>query len=261
VLSNRRAQPAGPASRARSARSYTTKTRWVAAAYGPFDRSLNALCAADRGGRRRGGRGVGGKRAGAPPTLDSTVRACHRIAACRNPSVRRSCKSKSRSVWRQRRRAGRATRYPPRCALHRAGLTGWSCAVPQSDLMFQRESAKGMGEDEEKFDDSIDVNQTYSWHDKYRPRKPRYFNRVHTGCAAADCAPLARAALSAQRGVAVSAATTGTSTTRRTTTTTTPRRRSCRGTSSTCAASCRVAGGARASHRPPLRADILPGPH
>jgi len=60
--------------------------------------------------------------------------------------------------------------------------------------MFQRESAKGMGEDEEKFDDSIDVNQTYSWHDKYRPRKPRYFNRVHTGCAAADCAPLARAA-------------------------------------------------------------------
>ena len=75
--------------------------------------------------------------------------------------------------------------------------SGWSCAVPQSDLMFQRESAKGMGEDEEKFDDSIDVNQTYSWHDKYRPRKPRYFNRVHTGCAAADCAPLARAALSA----------------------------------------------------------------
>ena len=139
--------------------------------------------------------------------------------------------------------------------------SGWCCAVPQSDLMFQRESAKGMGEDEEKFDDSIDVNQTYSWHDKYRPRKPRYFNRVHTGCAAADCAPLARAALSAQRGVAVSAATTGTSTTRRTTTTTTPRRRSCRGTSSTCAASCRVAGGARASHRPPLRADILPGPH
>lgn len=26
--------------------------------------------------------------------------------------------------------------------------------------------------------------QAYWWHDKYRPRKPKYFNRVHTGCAA-----------------------------------------------------------------------------
>lgn len=24
-------------------------------------------------------------------------------------------------------------------------------------------------------------NTVYSWHDKFRPRKPRYFNRVHTG--------------------------------------------------------------------------------
>lgn len=23
--------------------------------------------------------------------------------------------------------------------------------------------------------------QVYWWHDKYRPRKPKYFNRVHTG--------------------------------------------------------------------------------
>ena len=23
--------------------------------------------------------------------------------------------------------------------------------------------------------------QTYAWSDKYRPRKPRYYNRVHTG--------------------------------------------------------------------------------
>jgi hypothetical protein len=23
--------------------------------------------------------------------------------------------------------------------------------------------------------------QAYWWHDKYRPRKPKYFNRVHTG--------------------------------------------------------------------------------
>lgn len=24
-------------------------------------------------------------------------------------------------------------------------------------------------------------HQSYSWSDKYRPRKPRYYNRVHTG--------------------------------------------------------------------------------
>lgn len=30
--------------------------------------------------------------------------------------------------------------------------------------------------------------QVYWWHDKYRPRRPKYFNRVHTGCAqAAGC--------------------------------------------------------------------------
>lgn len=23
--------------------------------------------------------------------------------------------------------------------------------------------------------------QVYWWHDKYRPRRPKYFNRVHTG--------------------------------------------------------------------------------
>ena len=51
--------------------------------------------------------------------------------------------------------------------------------------MFKRESAKGMGENEEAFDGAVDVNQTYWWHDKYRPRKPRYFNRVHTGYASA----------------------------------------------------------------------------
>lgn len=27
----------------------------------------------------------------------------------------------------------------------------------------------------------MDTPQTYWWHDKYRPRKPRYFNRVKTG--------------------------------------------------------------------------------
>ena len=29
--------------------------------------------------------------------------------------------------------------------------------------------------------EEANVDEQYWWHDKYRPRKPRYFNRVHTG--------------------------------------------------------------------------------
>lgn len=45
------------------------------------------------------------------------------------------------------------------------------------------EAAKqGMGKDETSFTDEATIDrQTYLWSDKYRPRKPRYFNRVHTG--------------------------------------------------------------------------------
>lgn len=39
-----------------------------------------------------------------------------------------------------------------------------------------------MEEDEEMFDMDIPLSgQVYNWQDKHRPRKPRYFNRVHTG--------------------------------------------------------------------------------
>ena len=48
---------------------------------------------------------------------------------------------------------------------------------------LEREAKKGMGDDEAKFsvEANIDSSTTYEWSDKYRPRKPRYFNRVHTG--------------------------------------------------------------------------------
>ena len=38
-------------------------------------------------------------------------------------------------------------------------------------------------EEEELFNMEATISNptTYSWEDKYRPRKPRYFNRVHTG--------------------------------------------------------------------------------
>ncbi|KAL1517385.1 hypothetical protein ABEB36_001154 [Hypothenemus hampei] len=54
--------------------------------------------------------------------------------------------------------------------------------ITKEELMLQKEARKGMGEDEAQFsvEQALD-NQVYLWSDKYRPRKPRYFNRVHTG--------------------------------------------------------------------------------
>ncbi|XP_011502302.1 PREDICTED: cactin [Ceratosolen solmsi marchali] len=47
---------------------------------------------------------------------------------------------------------------------------------------MRREVSKNMGLDEAQFsvESSLEA-QIYLWSDKYRPRKPRYFNRVHTG--------------------------------------------------------------------------------
>ncbi|GMH09883.1 hypothetical protein Nepgr_011724 [Nepenthes gracilis] len=52
---------------------------------------------------------------------------------------------------------------------------------------FELKAKKAMGALEEGdavFGSGAEVNldsQVYWWHDKYRPRKPKYFNRVHTG--------------------------------------------------------------------------------
>ena len=47
--------------------------------------------------------------------------------------------------------------------------------------MYSQEQSRGFDENETLFGDEVPVDQTYGWNDKYRPRKPRYFNRVHTG--------------------------------------------------------------------------------
>ncbi|RKP04690.1 cactus-binding C-terminus of cactin protein-domain-containing protein, partial [Thamnocephalis sphaerospora] len=48
--------------------------------------------------------------------------------------------------------------------------------------MYRIEASRGMDEDEEVFDiEETLASTTYMWQDKYRPRRPRYFNRVHTG--------------------------------------------------------------------------------
>eukprot|EP00808_Paulinella_micropora_P018606 g71867.t1 len=55
--------------------------------------------------------------------------------------------------------------------------------MAQSDqALYEREKAKGLEDDEVQFSAEVDApDQEYWWHDKYRPRKPRYFNRVKTG--------------------------------------------------------------------------------
>ncbi|CAG9770494.1 unnamed protein product [Ceutorhynchus assimilis] len=54
--------------------------------------------------------------------------------------------------------------------------------ITKEELLLQKEARSGMGEDEAQFsvEQALD-SQVYLWSDKYRPRKPRYFNRVHTG--------------------------------------------------------------------------------
>ncbi|KAH8554971.1 mid region of cactin-domain-containing protein [Umbelopsis sp. PMI_123] len=51
-----------------------------------------------------------------------------------------------------------------------------------ADALFDQEASKGIDEDEEMFNIETELaKEAYLWQDKYRPRKPRYFNRVHTG--------------------------------------------------------------------------------
>lgn len=55
-------------------------------------------------------------------------------------------------------------------------------ASESAEDFFVRRAKEGMGGDEAQF--SVEMPLTgkmYLWADKYRPRKPRFFNRVHTG--------------------------------------------------------------------------------
>ncbi|XP_055856405.1 splicing factor Cactin [Episyrphus balteatus] len=55
-------------------------------------------------------------------------------------------------------------------------------SMSREDLLLQQEARKGMTDDEAVFSVETKLeSQVYLWSDKYRPRKPRYFNRVHTG--------------------------------------------------------------------------------
>ncbi|XP_040195610.1 cactin-like [Rana temporaria] len=59
-------------------------------------------------------------------------------------------------------------------------VTGDACESAED--IFIRKAKEGMDGDEARFSVEIPVtSKAYLWADKYRPRKPRFFNRVHTG--------------------------------------------------------------------------------
>mmetsp|Transcript_6513 Transcript_6513/g.15636 ORF Transcript_6513/g.15636 Transcript_6513/m.15636 type:complete len:764 (-) Transcript_6513:141-2432(-) len=67
----------------------------------------------------------------------------------------------------------------------RAGIPESLSAEDEMTLaQFKASSLKQMGADQADRDFGGEVpleSQVYWWHDKYKPRKPKYFNRVHTG--------------------------------------------------------------------------------
>lgn len=53
----------------------------------------------------------------------------------------------------------------------------------KDEEIYQAAVGQGLDEEEELFNLEVEMSRpsSYSWEDKYRPRKPRYFNKVHTG--------------------------------------------------------------------------------
>ena len=73
-----------------------------------------------------------------------------------------------------------STNPPPGTARFDQGDDGSS---PATNALFDREAARGMSENEEVFaaEEALPSASQPQWTDKYKPRKPRYFNRVQMG--------------------------------------------------------------------------------
>ncbi|XP_013403092.1 cactin [Lingula anatina] len=59
--------------------------------------------------------------------------------------------------------------------------TGKAQTDTERESEFEKRAREGMNDDEATFSVEVQLEQTMAWSDKYRPRKPRFFNRVHTG--------------------------------------------------------------------------------
>lgn len=59
-----------------------------------------------------------------------------------------------------------------------------SAADLEAERLYREEAAREPDDDDEEIytlDDGLPSVATYDWSDRFRPRKPRFFNRVHTG--------------------------------------------------------------------------------
>ncbi|KAF5387837.1 hypothetical protein D9615_000148 [Tricholomella constricta] len=86
----------------------------------------------------------------------------------------------------EQRRAVAASRFVPKAAQPQVEIQDEeapSGADLASEALYRAEAERDLDEEEELFnlEENIVNPTTYNWEDKYRPRKPRYFNRVHTG--------------------------------------------------------------------------------
>ncbi|KAG5654063.1 hypothetical protein H0H81_007789 [Sphagnurus paluster] len=86
----------------------------------------------------------------------------------------------------EKRRAVAASRFVPKTAQPQVEVEDEeapSGADLASEALYRAEAERDLDEEEELFnlEENIVNPTTYNWEDKYRPRKPRYFNRVHTG--------------------------------------------------------------------------------
>nr|XP_036874284.1 cactin [Manis javanica] len=69
-----------------------------------------------------------------------------------------------------------------RLQLSRQQLQVTGDASESAEDIFFRRAKEGMGQNEAQFSVEMPLTgKAYLWADKYRPRKPRFFNRVHTG--------------------------------------------------------------------------------
>lgn len=90
------------------------------------------------------------------------------------------------SIQLEQRRAVAASRYVPKVtqAIPQVETPEIAASVDVvSEALYRAEAERELDEEEELFNLEEDIAQptSYNWEDKYRPRKPRYFNRVHTG--------------------------------------------------------------------------------
>ncbi|OBZ76644.1 Phenylalanine--tRNA ligase beta subunit [Grifola frondosa] len=86
----------------------------------------------------------------------------------------------------QQRRAVAGSRFVPKSTeapVEVQDIEAPSGADLASEALYRAEAERELDEEEELFniEENIVNPTTYNWEDKYRPRKPRYFNRVHTG--------------------------------------------------------------------------------